>query len=308
MSSYTSNSLLILLFNSNGLKNHSNELQIVLQEKRIDIALISETHFTKYSHIAIPGYHLLKTNHPDNSAHGGAAIYIKSSLSFQSLPNFCQPHLQSCAILLHLNNIPTTLAAIYSPPRHNINIQNYVDYFSSFSQNFIIGGDFNAKHLSWGCRTNNPRGLVLYNFINLKGYTILAPPKPTYWPTSLRKKPDILDIFVSNMPRNLFCSTTNLLEPCSDHSAVLLTISACPPIRPTLPKLFHHSTDRLKFHDLVNKNINLKVSLKSPQEIDAIINNLTKVIQFAAWASGPTEIQYSNVAPSNTISKKDSLN
>jgi hypothetical protein len=82
MSSYTSNSLLILLFNSNGLQNHSNELQLVLQEKRIDIALISETHFTKYSHIAIPGYHLLKTNHPDNSAHGGAAIFIKSSLSF----------------------------------------------------------------------------------------------------------------------------------------------------------------------------------------------------------------------------------
>jgi len=298
MSSYTSNSLLILLFNSNGLKNHSNELQLVLQEKRIDIALISETHFTKYSHIAIPGYHLLKTNHPDNSAHGGAAIYIKSSLSFQSLPNFCQPHLQSCAILLHLNNIPTTLAAIYSPPRHNIYIQNYIDYFSSLSQNFIIGGDFNAKHQSWGCRTNNPRGMVLYNFINLKGYTILAPPGPTYWPTSLRKKPDILDIFVSKSPRNLFFTTANLLEPCSDHSAVLLTVSACPPIRPSLPKLFLHSTDRLKFHDLVDKNINLKVSLKSPQEIEEAINNLTNVIQSAAWASGSTKIQYPNAAPS----------
>ncbi|KAF0751401.1 Uncharacterized protein FWK35_00030742 [Aphis craccivora] len=162
---------------------------------------------------------------------------------FQSLPNFCQPHLQSCAILQHLNNIPTTLAAIYSLSRHNINIKNYIDYFSTFSQNFIIGGDFNAKHLSWGCRTNNPRGMVLYNFINLKGYKILARPGPTYWPTSLRKKPDILDIFVSNTPHNLFCQTTNLLEPCSDHSAIFLTISACPPIRPSLPKLFLHSTN-----------------------------------------------------------------
>ncbi|VVC42097.1 Endonuclease/exonuclease/phosphatase [Cinara cedri] len=225
VSDINNNSLLILLFNSNGLKNPSNELQLVLQEKRIDIALISETHFTKYSHISIPGYHLLKTNHPDNTAHSGAAIYIKSSFSFQLLPNFCQPHLQSCcqphlqscAILLHLNNIPTThlnnipttLAAIYSPPRHNINIQNYMDYFSTFSLNFIIGGDFNAKDPS--CRTNNPRGSVLYNFINLKGYSILAPPGPTYWPTSLRKKPDILDIFVSNTPHNLFCVATNLL-------------------------------------------------------------------------------------------------
>lgn len=39
--SYTNNSLSILLFNANGLKNHVNELQTVLFDKRIDIALIS---------------------------------------------------------------------------------------------------------------------------------------------------------------------------------------------------------------------------------------------------------------------------
>jgi len=69
MSSPTSNSLLILQFNANGLKNHQNELHVVLQEKRIDIALISETHFTKYSHVPITGYNLLKTNYPENTAH-----------------------------------------------------------------------------------------------------------------------------------------------------------------------------------------------------------------------------------------------
>jgi hypothetical protein len=67
MSSLTNNSLLILLFNANGLKNHINELQLVLQEKRIDIALISEAHFTKYSYVPILGYNILKNNHPDNN-------------------------------------------------------------------------------------------------------------------------------------------------------------------------------------------------------------------------------------------------
>jgi len=77
MPSSTSNSILILQFKVNGLKNHVNELQLVLQEKRIiDIALISETHFTKHSYVPITGYNLLKSNHPDNTAHGGAAIYI----------------------------------------------------------------------------------------------------------------------------------------------------------------------------------------------------------------------------------------
>jgi exonuclease III len=75
--SYTNNSLSIILFNENGLKNHVNQLQSVLFDKRIDIALISETHFTKYSYISIPDYSLIKSNHPDGTAYGGAAILIK---------------------------------------------------------------------------------------------------------------------------------------------------------------------------------------------------------------------------------------
>jgi exonuclease III len=72
----TNKSILILQFNANGLKNHINVLETVLYNKRIDIALITETHFTKYSHINIPGYKVLNTNHPDNTAHGGVAIII----------------------------------------------------------------------------------------------------------------------------------------------------------------------------------------------------------------------------------------
>jgi len=43
--SFTSQSLVILLWNANGLANHRNELITTLNEKRIDLAIISETHF-----------------------------------------------------------------------------------------------------------------------------------------------------------------------------------------------------------------------------------------------------------------------
>lgn len=76
----TKKSLLILQFNANGLKNHINELQNVLYHRRINIALFTETHCTKHSNIHISGYILLKVNHPDNTAHGGVAIFIKSSM------------------------------------------------------------------------------------------------------------------------------------------------------------------------------------------------------------------------------------
>lgn len=122
---FTNKSLLILQFNANGLKNYAHELETVLHNKIIDIALITETHFTKYSKIYIPGFNLIHSNHSDNTAHGGAAIYVRSSIMFQTLPSFSQDYFQACSILIKLNNIPFAIAAIYSPPKHNVTLLKF---------------------------------------------------------------------------------------------------------------------------------------------------------------------------------------
>jgi len=140
--------------------------------------------------------------------------------------------------------------------------------------NFIIGGDYNSKHQSWGCRVTNPRSNLLYNLININKYKILSSPGPTYWPTSLRKKPDILDIFVAKTPSNLYCTVNNSLDLNSDHSSVTLIINASPQSLNDRPSLFSPMTDRHKFHNIVNENINLKIKLKSEQDIDEAVNNL----------------------------------
>jgi len=71
------------------------------------------------------------------------------------------------------------------------------------------------------------------------------------------QNPDILDIFVTKIPSN--GNTENLLELNSDHSSILLTISASPLTRLESPKLFKPSTDKNKFHDIVNQQIKLNV-------------------------------------------------
>ncbi|KAE9545781.1 hypothetical protein AGLY_001324 [Aphis glycines] len=50
------NSLIVLLWNSNGILNHINELTARLHDERIDIALISESHLTDRARINISGY------------------------------------------------------------------------------------------------------------------------------------------------------------------------------------------------------------------------------------------------------------
>jgi len=121
--------------------------------------------------------------------------------------------------------------------------------------------------------------------VKAKKYSILAPPGTTYWPTSLRKKPDILDIFIAKVPSNLFCTTENIQDLNSDHSSVLLTINASPTLRMTPPKLFYTSTDRIKFHNLVDQEITLNVELKTHEDIDNAVDKFTSIFQSAAWAS-----------------------
>jgi len=47
-------------------------------------------------------------------------------------------------------------------------------------------------------------------------------------------------------------------------------------------------TDRYKFHNLVDQNVNLKIRLKTEQNIDDAINNLTTLIHSAAGLSNTT--------------------
>lgn len=100
---FTSNSLLILTWNFNGLINHKNKLLATLQNSRIDIALISETHLTNVTKINLPGYHIIQSNHPDDTLHAGADICIRSSLLYYPLSQYQTVHKLACGIALILN-------------------------------------------------------------------------------------------------------------------------------------------------------------------------------------------------------------
>ncbi|KAL4108080.1 hypothetical protein QTP88_018335 [Uroleucon formosanum] len=148
-----------------------------------------------------------------------------------------------------------------------------------------IGGDLNAKHQSWGCHTTNPKGRALLKAVNNKQLSMLAPPNPTYWPSSPKKRPDILDIFVAKIPPNLSHLVKNLLDPCSDHSPIILCIDASPRLQPSNPSLINGIMNWEQFRDVINQKIKLNIRLKCPKDIDDAILNLTQIIQSAAWNS-----------------------
>jgi len=54
--------------------------------------------------------------------------------------------------------------------------------------------------------------------------------------------------------------------------------------------LFNRFTDIDKFQESIDENIKLNIKLKMPDDIDSTVNNLTKIIQTAAWSATNTNL------------------
>jgi len=87
----------LALWNANGLSSHRLELQTFLDMHKIDIALISEKHFTSRTVFRLPRYTVFHSIHTDDTAHREAAFIIRSSLRHHEHLRLQTPELQAIA-------------------------------------------------------------------------------------------------------------------------------------------------------------------------------------------------------------------
>jgi hypothetical protein len=293
----TSNSLLLLLWNANGIQQRRTELEIFLHEQRIDIALITETHLTQNSTFYIPNYNCYCTHHPNGTARGGTALLIRSTLSHTPRPSFQTPKIQATVISLHCNVFDLTLASVYCPPSQVMNTDEFTQFFNSLGHKYIAGGDFNAKNQLWGARANNPKGISLWQTVQQSRLTVLSPNSPTYWPSSVFRHPDLLDIFIARGISPLDTHCESFADLSSDHSPVLLTLSVVPLPRQYPPSLTAGIMDWNRFRELVSLNTDLSVKLKSIEELETAVDQFTRNVQQASWNSCTPYQNRSNNSP-----------
>lgn len=155
------NQLRILEWNANGLLQHQQELQAILDIEKIDVCPISETHFTKESYIKFKGFKTYHTIHPDNAAKGGSAVIIKESISHHQEMDYQTAEIQATSVNIKTKSYGLTITAIYCPPRHAIKKEQYINFLNTQGNRFIVGGDFNAKHTHWGSRLTTTKGREL---------------------------------------------------------------------------------------------------------------------------------------------------
>jgi len=126
-------------WNANGLLNHKLELIQLLQDKKIDILLVSETHCTTRRVLKFPNYSIYHCNHPDGTAHGDAAIIIRTALLHYEAPAYQTDKIQAAIIQIKVQPCTFNIAAMYSPPRHKIEAEDYKNFFPSPGKQIYSG-------------------------------------------------------------------------------------------------------------------------------------------------------------------------
>lgn len=295
--SLTVGSLSILLWNTNGLLKNKTELDMYLHEKRTDVALITETHLTPRNKINIPDYTIYRTDHPDNTSHGGTAVIIRSSLKHHPIHLPKLPDIQATAITLYTSQHPITLAAVYCPPRYSLTPTMFCSFFEKLGRCFIAGGDYNAKHQLWGSRLCSPRGRSLQAALQNLTLNTISPNTPTYWPTSRLKTPDLLDFFITKGLQAIPYTVRSSFDLCSDHSLVHLILLEEPCQKEERPTLTRGNMNWDCYQAHLNKMFSVPLSLKTENEIEEAVEVLTKSIQESARCSSTPRRQKTNTYP-----------
>lgn len=280
-------SLRCIAWNANGLFNHSLELKYFLQNNEIDLALISETHFTHKHFLKLNGYKIFKTNHPDGTGHGGTAIIVRNKISCVELEEYRYEHIQATNIQIKDEKGPITISALYCPPKHNITTEQYSKFFNTLGNRFIAGGDFNAKNTIWGSRLTNNRGKNLLKAIQHTNAKHLSTGEPTYWPTDPNKIPDLLDFCViKNLERKKF-KISSRLELSSDHSPIMIEYTEKIEKTTKSTQFCNSKTCWDSYKEYIERYLDCKIALKTPENIESAILHFNDTVIQAAQRSTP---------------------
>ncbi|CAG4958620.1 unnamed protein product [Parnassius apollo] len=283
--------MLMLMLNANGLTDRRKELELFINTENIDVALISETRLTPRTHIKFHNYTIYRTDHPSGNSHGGTAVILKNNIKHYPLEVYKTEKIQATSIKIHHKNTEKTLTAIYCPPRPKIEADEFKLFFNKLGPVFFCGGEWNSKHTFWGSRLINPRGIQLYKATPDLNLEFISHGEPTYWPTDHNKVPDLLDFYISKNLGQNYLQIEKCEDLSSDHTPDILNIYKKAIFLKPLPKIYNKHTNLDQYREFIRSNIDLNISLKTNNEIEAGVEKFNSIVHMAANVSTPKNMK-----------------
>ena len=179
--------------------------------------------------------------------------------------------------------------SVYIPPGRNTDAfdkNDLIKIFPNDDSSIFAAGDFNAKHMAWGSRTNDTYGNIINQFCLDRDLHVHAPDLPTHYPDNANHKPDIIDFAIlKNCPYLVETAVADELD--SDHLPVIHTVHLSQNFDVRSPRYNFSKTNWFIFNESLEKTHPKRTVLDSTQKIDDAIETITKNITRAVEKSTP---------------------
>lgn len=214
----------ILQWNCHSAFNKHSELETL--SITYDFIILSETWLNSSQKFLIRNFDIIRQDR-NGSKGGGTAILIRNGIKYStySITNNCNNKIEACAIKTPFGNKSFYIVSCYKPPYIKVSYLEWQSFFSQFNEDFIICGDFNCHHTSWGNPSCGNEGIILHDILTDLDICTLNDGKPTFHNFSNNTKSAIdLSLVQSN---NLSLFSWDVLEDPwgSDHFPISIEIS-----------------------------------------------------------------------------------
>lgn len=193
------------------------------------IYFLQETKFGPFHTYSHSSFSVLSS--PNRTGCGGSMILVHGSLKIRNLARIVGP-IDATIVDVLVNGEWISMGSIYIHPGCT-DLQPLAQLLIG-RRHFVLGGDFNARHPSFGDVSANVLGGLFLGFIGAHGFNVFSPPSPSCFHSF---NGSFIDKFVTDpSPPFTFSSVSNI-SSFSDHSAIGLFMH-CPVMNPDVTNGF----------------------------------------------------------------------
>jgi hypothetical protein len=141
-------------FNANGIGRQAYELLKQMQDLKIDVAVLTETHLKPHMRFCIPNYHIYRNDRLDGNK-GGTAVALKKEIprTYVDLPPLHS--LEATGVSIPILHTQMLLASVYKSPLREWRDADMTELLNLRTKS-ILAVDLNAKHPVWNRKVSNP--------------------------------------------------------------------------------------------------------------------------------------------------------
>ena len=169
----------IIQWNCHGYFPNYEEIITLIQQYNPAIILLQETIIGNYNPRATSGYTFYGFSPTGRAVPGdGLAFLVRNDISHKSVN--VRSHFQTLTFQVKLQRL-VTICNLYISNHDNISTAQLTNLTDQLQTPFLLCGDFNAKHPSWGNNNVNGRGQVVERFLLDSPFVLLNDGSPTHF-------------------------------------------------------------------------------------------------------------------------------